>query len=256
MPLPGPVLTMSRPFSVIVLPATSASCTALRLAILALWRSASLSSIASIISPACGMPATMKNTLVAQSATRWLSRPCASRKRRPRDCPARCRGPPRWRRRTTVRAARQAPPRARTTARRGRARPAYGWRARASGSRPEPAVRRARRGSACARSSGASTVDQPARRGGRGGARCAPPSRRHRPGLWRCRSTARAAPWSSSRRACSCRSARRREGRSGLRLAGSGKAACARSAGWPRNRWPHQADDAAERHPEDQGSSP
>ena len=39
-PLPVPVWTMSKPFS-IVLPATSASCTALRLAILARWRSAS-----------------------------------------------------------------------------------------------------------------------------------------------------------------------------------------------------------------------
>ena len=40
LPLPLPVWTISRPFS-IVLAATSASCAALRLAILALWRSAS-----------------------------------------------------------------------------------------------------------------------------------------------------------------------------------------------------------------------
>src|SRR5579883_3283876 len=46
-PLPGPVCTISRPFS-IVLPATSASCTALRLAILARWRSASASLTAPI----------------------------------------------------------------------------------------------------------------------------------------------------------------------------------------------------------------
>src|SRR5690606_3693987 len=45
-PLPGPVLTIRSPFS-IVLPATSASCTALRLAILALWRSASFVSVIS-----------------------------------------------------------------------------------------------------------------------------------------------------------------------------------------------------------------
>src|SRR5690606_18420476 len=44
LPLPGPVLTIRRPFS-IFFSATSASCTALRLAILALWRSASLFSI-------------------------------------------------------------------------------------------------------------------------------------------------------------------------------------------------------------------
>ena len=44
LPLPVPVWTMSRPFS-IVLPATSASCTALRLAILARWRSASALSV-------------------------------------------------------------------------------------------------------------------------------------------------------------------------------------------------------------------
>src|SRR5262245_31388178 len=48
LPLPGPVLTISRPFS-IVLPATSASCTALRFAILARWRSAS-SGLISLIS--------------------------------------------------------------------------------------------------------------------------------------------------------------------------------------------------------------
>ena len=53
LPLPGPVLTISRPFS-IVFSATSASCTALRLAILALWRSPSLSSIVMLISPASG----------------------------------------------------------------------------------------------------------------------------------------------------------------------------------------------------------
>ena len=46
LPLPVPVWTMSRPFS-IVFSATSASCTALRFAILARWRSASALSIAS-----------------------------------------------------------------------------------------------------------------------------------------------------------------------------------------------------------------
>src|ERR1700736_2365269 len=40
LPLPLPVWTINNPFS-IVLPATSASCTALRLAIFALWRSSS-----------------------------------------------------------------------------------------------------------------------------------------------------------------------------------------------------------------------
>ena len=43
-PLPGPVWTISSPFS-IVLPATSASCTALRFSILARWRAASVSSL-------------------------------------------------------------------------------------------------------------------------------------------------------------------------------------------------------------------
>ena len=43
-PLPGPVWTMRRPFSM-VLPATSASCTALRFAVLVRWRSTSVSSI-------------------------------------------------------------------------------------------------------------------------------------------------------------------------------------------------------------------
>ena len=41
LPLPGPVWTMSRPFCRIGFAATSASCTALRFAILALWRSSS-----------------------------------------------------------------------------------------------------------------------------------------------------------------------------------------------------------------------
>src|ERR1700730_14193116 len=40
LPLPLPVWTINNPFS-IVLPATSASCTALRLAIFALWRASS-----------------------------------------------------------------------------------------------------------------------------------------------------------------------------------------------------------------------
>src|SRR5438132_64571 len=43
LPLPVPVWTMSRPFST-VLPATSASCTALRFSILARWRAALVSS--------------------------------------------------------------------------------------------------------------------------------------------------------------------------------------------------------------------
>src|SRR5215472_2884987 len=51
LPLPAPVWTISKPFSM-VLPATSASCTALRLAILARCRSASVGSIAwFIVSP-------------------------------------------------------------------------------------------------------------------------------------------------------------------------------------------------------------
>jgi hypothetical protein len=41
LPLPGPVWTISRPLEAMVLEATSASCTALRLAILAAWRRAS-----------------------------------------------------------------------------------------------------------------------------------------------------------------------------------------------------------------------
>src|SRR5436305_2579795 len=49
LPLPVPVWTISRPFST-VLPATSASCTALRLAILARWRSAAFSSIGWVMS--------------------------------------------------------------------------------------------------------------------------------------------------------------------------------------------------------------
>src|SRR6266481_6709239 len=44
LPLPLPVWTMSSPFS-IVFSATSASCTALRFAILALWRASSLDSV-------------------------------------------------------------------------------------------------------------------------------------------------------------------------------------------------------------------
>ena len=51
LPLPGPVWTISRPFST-VLAATSASCTALRLAILAACRAAS----SSIISPSPECP--------------------------------------------------------------------------------------------------------------------------------------------------------------------------------------------------------
>src|SRR5437660_3990330 len=44
LPLPVPVWTISKPFST-VLPATSASCTALRFAILARWRAAASSSV-------------------------------------------------------------------------------------------------------------------------------------------------------------------------------------------------------------------
>src|SRR6185436_18694786 len=47
LPLPGPVLTISRPFSM-VFDATSASCTALRFSILARWRAASFGSMSVI----------------------------------------------------------------------------------------------------------------------------------------------------------------------------------------------------------------
>ena len=75
MPLPGPVLTISRPFST-VLPATSASCTALRLAILACGARLRSSSIV-------GHPFHLQrqagdheeHRCRRRAATRWLSRP-------------------------------------------------------------------------------------------------------------------------------------------------------------------------------------
>ena len=62
LPLPGPVLTISRPFS-IVLEATSASCTALRFAIFALWRVFIVRHFTTM-----GRPATMKTTRSASAA--------------------------------------------------------------------------------------------------------------------------------------------------------------------------------------------
>ena len=82
LPLPGPVWTMRSPFS-IVFSATSASCTALRFAILARWRSAS-STVSVMAQPfnVSGSPATTSTTRSARAAMRWLSRPCRSAKRR------------------------------------------------------------------------------------------------------------------------------------------------------------------------------
>ena len=82
LPLPGPVLTISRPFST-VLPATSASCTALRLAILARWRSSSFSSIRFHHFTLMRQSRDHEEHRSATAATRWLSRPVASRNRRP-----------------------------------------------------------------------------------------------------------------------------------------------------------------------------
>ncbi len=89
LPLPVPVWTMSRPFS-IVLPATSASCTALRLRHLramplgfGLVDRVRVMAFLSVPFTASGNPATTSTTRSARAAMRWLSTPCRSRKCRP-----------------------------------------------------------------------------------------------------------------------------------------------------------------------------
>ena len=64
LPLPGPVWTISKPFST-VLDATSASCTALRFTIFAAWRASS-----SIYFTLMAMPATVNTTAPAPAASR------------------------------------------------------------------------------------------------------------------------------------------------------------------------------------------
>ena len=182
----------------------------------------------------------MKSTLSARAATRWLSRPCSvAETPAERDCPARCPSP------TSLETTNHGPRGAASTssssakAHRDRGRQACGWTATASGSRPAPAARQARREAQPARSSGASTVvpafaapravERDALRhlvveGLRGGDVGPRRRQRRRP---------------ASRHARSCRSAHRREGRSGFALQDQAKL-LRRPSAEPAKRWPHQ----------------
>ena len=165
LPLPGPVLTISRPFSRSSWRRPRRPARALRFAIFAVWRSASVSSIVAVIviSPCIGRPATMNTHAVGPRRDALVA---AARPHRgsaaPARCRARCRARPRWR---PERRAALAPRSSRLEQRA----PAASISRSASMRLVSQSVRQStrtgwpsgRRASAPARSSGASTVRQP-----------------------------------------------------------------------------------------------
>ena len=198
-----------------------------------------------------GSPATMKQHAVGDRRDA-LVEPARPRRESagPAHCRARCPGRPRWRPRTTARAARRArPPAGRIRA--SRSCSASMWlvshsvRQSTSTGRPSGTA-----SSAPARSSGASTVSPAFARAAPDAARCARASRRRRPARWRCRSRAAAAP-STSLSACALLPERAPPRRK-VRLAASGKAVAQARRPSPRKRGRTSPTTRAEHHPEDQ----